>query len=211
MTETEDFNHLKKSDSFLRWFWSRGNGNDLMKFLNTHEHPRHNDKLRREAFSPFVYGIVFKVTIYHDADVDFQRKFKMMKIGFTQGTLKQIKQRFKVDRDENFSLIIFLSKSAIDTSRHNEFEERIRKKVGMPVNKEYARSLELKEPTEWVLTTQHYIDDLKRYINEKLEQEGSVDASILKSCFFRNFKLSTEDQHNYESIIEEICNRTRPQ
>ena len=211
MTETEDFNHLKKSDSFLRWFWSRGNGNDFIKFLNTHEHPRHNDKLRREAFSPFVYGTVFKGTIYHDADVDFQRKFKMMKIGFTQGTLKQIKQRFKVDRDENFSLIFFLSKSAIDTSRHNEFEERIRKKVGMPVNKEYARSLELKEPTEWVLTTQHYIDDLKRYINAKLEQEGSVDASILKSCFFRNFKLSTEDQHNYESIIEEICNRTRPQ
>ena len=119
MAETVDFNHLKESDSFLQWFWSRENGNDLIKFLYTHEHPRHNDKPRRETFSPFVYGIVFKGTIYDDAEVDFQRKFKMMKIGFTQGTLKQIKQRFKTDRDENFSLIFFLSKSAIDTSRHD--------------------------------------------------------------------------------------------
>ena len=107
MAETEDFNHLKESDSFLRQFWSRGNGNDLIKFLNTHEHPRHNDKRRRETFSPLVCGIVFKGTIYDDADVDVQRKFKMMKIGFTQGTLKQIKQRFKIDRDGNFSLIFF--------------------------------------------------------------------------------------------------------
>ena len=134
-----------------------------------------------------------------------------MKIGFTQGTLKQIKQRFKIDRDGNFSLIFFWSKSAIDTTRHNEFEERIRKKIGIPVNKEYARSLGLKEPTEWVLATQNYIDNLKRYINTKIEQEGSVDASILKSCFFKDFKLSTEDQHNNERIVEEICNRTRPQ
>ena len=41
-------------------------------------------------------GSFFKRTIYDDADVNFQRKFKMIKIGFTQGTLKQIKKRFKV-------------------------------------------------------------------------------------------------------------------
>ena len=157
-------------------------------------------------FSSFVYGIVCKGTIYDEADVDFERKFKMMKIGFTQGTLKQIKQRFKIDRDENLSLIFFLNKSAIDTTHHHDFEERIRKKVGLPVNKEYARSLGLKEPTEWVLATQNYIDELKRYINAKIKKEGSVGASILKSCYFKNFEISTEDRNTYKSIIQDICN-----
>ena len=106
MAEAEVFNHLKESDSFKRWFWSDENGNDLIKFLNTHEHPRHNDKLRREMFSPFVYGIVFKGTINDDADLDFERKFKMMKIDFTQCSLKQIKKRFRIYHDENFSLIL---------------------------------------------------------------------------------------------------------
>ena len=50
-------------------------------------------------FSPFVY------TIYDDADLDFERKFIIMTIGFTQFTLKEIKKRFKIDHDENFSLI----------------------------------------------------------------------------------------------------------
>ena len=210
MAEAQDYNNLKESESFLRWFWSSGNGNDLIKFLNTHEHPRHNDKLRREMFSPYVYGFVFKGTIYDGADRDFERKFKMIKIGFTQCTLKQIKKRFKDDRDENIALIFFVVKSAIDTTRHHDFEERIRKKVGVPVKKQYARSLGLKEPTEWVLTTQNYIDELKMYINQKKEQEGSVDASILKSCYFKNFELTREDQNTYESIIQEICNRSSP-
>lgn len=47
-------------------------------------------------FSPFVYGIVFKGTIYDDADLDFERKFKIMKIGFTQFTLKEIKKGLKL-------------------------------------------------------------------------------------------------------------------
>ena len=76
-------------------------------------------------FSPYVYGIVFKGTIYHGADLEFERKFKMMKIGFTQCTLKQIKKRIKVDRDENIALIFFVVKSAVDTARHHDFEERI--------------------------------------------------------------------------------------
>ena len=133
-----------------------------------------------------------------------------MKIGFTQYTLKQIKKRFKVDRDENIALVFFLAKSATDTTRHHDFEERIRKKAGMPVKKHHARSLRLKEPTEWVLTTQNYINELEMYINRKKEQEGSVDASILKSCYFMNFKLTREYQNTYQSIIQEICIRSNP-
>ena len=52
--------------------------------------------LEGKCFCPLFMGSFFKRTIYDDADVNFQRKFKMIKIGFTQGTLKQIKKRFKV-------------------------------------------------------------------------------------------------------------------
>ena len=95
-------------------------------------------------------------------------------------------------------------KSAIDTTRHHDFEERIRKKVGVPVKKQYARSLGLKEPTEWVLTTQNYIDELKMYINQKKEQEGSVDASILKSCYFKNFELTREPKYLWEHYSRDL-------
>ena len=105
---------------------------------------------------------------------------------------------------------MFVIKSAVDTTCHHDFEARIRKKVGLPVKKEYARSLGFKEPTDWVLATQNYTYELKWYINVKLELESSVDASIFKSCYFRNFKLTSEAQDTYESIIQEICNRRSP-
>ena len=91
MAEAEVFNSLKESDSFKRWIWPSENGNDLTNL---------DEKCFHHLFmGPFVY------TIYDDADLDFERKFIIMTIGFTQFTLKEIKKRFKTDHDENFSLI----------------------------------------------------------------------------------------------------------
>ena len=217
----ESFDDLTKSKAFLKWFWQGQNGNNLINFLNKHKHPMHKDKLRREKWSPFAYGLVLNGDIYNGpspGNTNFNKKFKLVKIGFTQCStasdennrmeqiIKKIKKKFKEVND--VAVIFVLMKNAIDTSSHHEFEERLRLNFGIPVEKNYAKSLELPVPTEWVLTTQEYIEKLKKYIKEQLEEKKSIDASILKPGSFKKFELSSQDEKTFKSIIAEICNRS---
>ena len=37
------YDELLKDNQFLNWFWSKGNGNKLIQFLNKHTQKEHND------------------------------------------------------------------------------------------------------------------------------------------------------------------------
>ena len=141
-----------------------------------------------------------------------------MKIGFTQcstvsgddNRMEQIKKKFKDDNDKDVAVIFVLMKSAVDVSSHHDFEDRLRSNVGMSVKKDYVKSLELPVPTEWVLTTQDYIDKLKKYIKEQRGDKGSIDARILNLVprSFEKFKLpSLDDKEHllFKDIIKNIC------
>ena len=70
-----------------------------------------------------------------------------MKIGFTQcptgsnenSRMKEIKRKFKDDHDKDVAVIFVLMKNAVDTESHHAFEVRIRKHVGVPIKKNYAK------------------------------------------------------------------------
>ena len=199
----ESFDDLTKSKAFLKWFWQGQNGNNLINFLNNHKHPKHKDKLRREKWLPFAYGLVLNGDIYNGpspGNTNFNKEFKLVKIGFTQcsttadenNRMEQIIKKMKKD----VAIIFVLMKNAVDTSSHREFEKRLRSNFGKPVKKHYAKSLKLPVPTEWVLKTQEYIDKLKKYINEK-KKKKSIDASILKPDSFKKFELSSQDKKNF--------------
>ena len=85
-----------------------------------------------------------------------------------------------------------------------DFEKRIRNNFGIPVRRKYAKSLGLQQPTELVLTTPGYIEKFKKY-QEKLEEQGSTDAGILKNDNFERFKLRRRDNFFFSVIIREIC------
>lgn len=93
---------------------------------------------------------------------DFSDEFKVMKIGLTQwktnsnedNRMKQIISKFKKKHSVDLSVIFVLMKNAVDTTTHHQFEKRVRENIGIPVDKAYAKSVDLPVHTEWVLTTQ---------------------------------------------------------
>ena len=190
MAKAQLFDDLTKSDEFLNWFWSGKNRNNLINFLNTYKHSQHTDKHRREKYQPYAYGLVLNDASSGKNNLD--KKFKLMKIGFTQcpigsnenSRIKEIKRKFKDYHGKDVAVIFVLMKNAVDTESHHAFEVRITKNVGVPYQQKLCQI------TEWVLTTQGHIDKLKEHKKQQLQEKGQVDASILKLSNFTTFVLS---------------------
>ena len=134
------YNDLIGDEGFLEWFWQGTNGNNLIRFLNTH--PR-EDKIIRERFSPFAYGLIFNGPISDTAknSSQFNSKFRLMKVGFTQSStvfnennrMEQIIRDFRNYHNvnaANISMLFVLMKSASDTTSHRDFERNIRINLG---------------------------------------------------------------------------------
>ena len=207
------YNDLIGDEGFLEWFWQGTHGNNLIRFLNTHPW---EDKIRRERFSPFAYGLIFNGPISDTAEnaSQFNSKFRLMKVGFTQSStvsnennrMEQIIRDFRNHRNvnaDNISVLFVLMKSATDTTSHRDFERNIINKLGIPIKNSVARNLNLPVPTEWVLTTQAYVNLLIQHKNSMLSGGRSVDAGILNE--FNNFELRRADREKFGHIIDEIC------
>ena len=119
-----------------------------------------------------------------------------MKIGFSELIDNRIKQITKIFNNlgKQITVMFYLRKNAVDTTWRRDFEKRIRSNFEIPIRREYAKSLELEELTEWVLTTTGYIEKFKKY-QEKLKELGSLDASILKAKNFERFKPRHRDKN----------------
>ena len=205
----QNYNDLIGDEQFLEWFWSNSNGNKLIQFLNKHTQKEHNDELRRERYPPFVYGLVLNDILYHGTSSRgdaFNKEFRLMKIGFSElieNRINQITKKFN-NLGKQINEVFTLRKNAVDTTWCRDFEKRIRNNFGKPIKIEYAKSLGLVGPTEWLLTTTGYIEKFKRY-QEKLKELGSIDASILKTDNFERFELRHRDKKYFSVIIREIC------
>ena len=187
MANNDKYAQLLEDKEFVKWFWFGNKGNTLIKHLNSDK--RREEIVRREENSPYAYGIVLNVDLFDDKFKEDQLKF--VKIGFTQqDTDSRCKNRITdVQRDiekhdvkykDKTSVLFVIMKNPVDTSTHSEFEKNFRKKWGMPVTNNYAQeNHNLPFHTEWVLTTQSFIDSMKKVIKEA-EKEGRVDASIFK-------------------------------
>ena len=181
----------------------------MIQFLNKHTQKEHNDELRRERYPPFVYGLVLNYIAYHGTSSRgnaFNKKFRLMKIGFSELIDNRIKQITKIFNNlgKQITVMFYLRKNAVDTTWRRDFEKRIRNNFEIPIRREYAKSLGLEELTEWVLTTTGYIEKFKKY-QEKLKELGSLDASILKAKNFERFKPRHRDKNFFSVIIREIC------
>ena len=208
-TNDQNYDNLISDEQFLEWFWSKSNGNKLIQFLNKHTQKEHSDELRRERYPPFVYGLVLNDVAYSGTNSRgnaFNKKFRLMKIGFSELIENRINQMTKKFNNlgKQINEVFTLKKNALDTTWCREFEKRIRNNFGIPIRRKYAKSLGLVGPTEWVLTTTGYIEKFKRY-QEKLKELGSVDASILKTDNFERFELRRRDKNFFSVIIREIC------
>lgn len=185
----------KTREEFVKWFWLGVNGNELIKELNCSK-VYGNDYIRREIERPTIYGIVLN-------DGSFPRKeggvqWRLCKVGFThvstargtQNRMEQVQAQIKgkyesrKGRKVGGSVLFVLPIGAVDVTTFSDTEERIRNAVGWPIHKNLAKKLKLPCSTEWVLTTQQFINKIIAEI-KRLKVESTTDCIDL----FKNLKF----------------------
>ena len=190
----------KTRAEFVNWFWSGTNGNDLIKELNCSE-SHGNDYIRREKERPTIYCIVLNDGSFPGKEGKVQ--WKLCKVGFTHvSTAKgshnrmeqvqaEIEGKYETkrggDRKAAASVLFALPIGAVDVTTFSDTEKRIRIAVGWPIQKNLAKKLGLPCSTEWVLTTQEFIEKIK---DEKghLKTQGSPDLiDLFKKLKFKDY------------------------
>ena len=182
MANFGDYYQLVLTEEFKNWFWYGQNGNTLIKHLNSDR--GRQEIVRREKNSPYAYGIVLNVDFF---GYEF-KSLKFVKIGFTQqdtgsdceNRMTQVRREIEGHNQRlrgKTAVLFVIMKNPVDTSTHSEFETNFRKRWGMPVSNEFAQRCNLPFHTEWVLTTQGFIDYTLQFI-EAANRGGRIDASI---------------------------------
>lgn len=187
----------KTREEFVEWFWSGTNGNELIKELNGSD-SHGDDYIRREKERPTIYGIVLN-------DGSFPGKvgkvqWKLCNVGFTHfntatGTRNRMEQvkveierKYGSKREAATAAVLFvLPIGAVDVTTFSDTEKRIRHAVGLPIHKALAKKLCLPCSTEWVLTTQQFINGIDMRKKE-LKAEGRADLiDLFKDLKFKDF------------------------
>jgi len=185
----------KTREEFVTWFWTGTNGNELIKELNRSK-SHADDYIRREKERPTIYCIVLNDGSFPGKEGKVQ--WKLCKVGFThvstakgsQNRMEQVqaeierKYESNGDRKAEAAVLFVMPIGAVDVSTFSDTEKRIRNAVGWPIHKGLAKKLGLPCSTEWVLTTQQFIDQIK-VRKEKLKAKGNTDLIDL----FKEFKF----------------------
>ena len=184
----------KKSANFPEWFWTKSNGNNLIRVLNFYalEKKIGDDRIRREKEYPCVYALAL-----NNFPMPEGRDWKLVKVGFTHKSTKkdsnnrmeQLTREIESNLNQGatasnppvtVATLFALRIGSVDTTPFHETENRIRRKVGTPIKKERAKELNLPVPTEWVLTTQSHIEKMKDAINEVKKSTTEEDEKLKK-------------------------------
>lgn len=184
----------KKSANFPEWFWTKSNGNNLIRVLNFYalEKKIGDDRIRREKEYPCVYALAL-----NNFPMPEGSDWKLVKVGFTHKSTKkdsnnrmeQLTREIESNLNQGatasnppvtVATLFALRIGSVDTTPFHETENRIRRKVGTPIKKERAKELNLPVPTEWVLTTQSHIEKMKDAINEVKKSTTEEDEKLKK-------------------------------
>ena len=191
-----------ETDDFLKWFWEGTNGNGLIKRLNSYARQEEmSDRIRREKFSPHIYGVLLKTS-----PSEIEGRCKAVKVGFTQQSIKkggnnrieQIEATLEKEKFDSTPLFV-VPIGCVDTTKFHDTEDRIRKKVGRPLRKDKAEKWKLPVTTEWVLTTQKHIDEIKDKIQSKKDEEMSGDLIDI----FKGISAPTDLPRKCQNLIQE--------
>lgn len=191
-------------NEFCKWFWKESNGNHLIKKLNASPH-RKSDYVRREKLRPVVYCVVVNERDFPGTTEQKTKtkeaikvEWKLCKVGFTHvdttpGTnnrmetlMEEVCKKYnekKEGRKAKASVLFKLPIGAVDTTPFFDTEKRIRLDVGWPIRKDLAKKLGLPCSTEWVLTTQGFINKIIEEIEKRRGTADPIDLfKDLKFC-----------------------------
>lgn len=188
-------------EEFVKWFWSGANGNELIKELNhVSGKARGGDYIRREKERPMIYGIVLNDDPFPSKVGDVQ--WKLCKVGFThvntatgsknrmEQVQAQIKSKYELKtkgRKAETGTVFVLAIGAVDVTTFSDTEKRIRNAVGWPIRKDVVKNLQLPCSTEWVLTTQEFIKEIKKQIKSQTDADTADLIDLFKKLKFKDF------------------------
>ncbi|XP_015774919.1 PREDICTED: uncharacterized protein LOC107353109 [Acropora digitifera] len=194
-------------EEFVKWFWSKTNGNELIKDLNRYDaRKRGNDYIRREKERPMIYGIVLNDDSFpgtKEGDVEW----KLCKVGFThvntapgsQNRMEQVQAQIeskyelkRKGRKAETGLVFVLAIGAVDVTTFSDTEKRIRNATGWPIRKDVVKNLQLPCSTEWVLTTQQFIKEVKKQIDSQRDAGTADVIDLFKKLKFKDFNRHKE-------------------
>ena len=185
-------NEIEKQ-KFCSWFWSGTNGNTLIQALNSNNSESSGSKIRRlNGWWPHIYCVVLNddaIPGLGPGPGPFGLvQWRYCKVGLTEvdtttntrNRMETVQNEITRKIDSPAGIIFVLPVRDFDSRPNSVIEEGVREHIGWPVNKELVRTIGLPFLTEWVITTQPYIDYIFNIIKQNAETLGRlIDTGFL--------------------------------
>ncbi|KAJ8046590.1 hypothetical protein HOLleu_05315 [Holothuria leucospilota] len=188
-------------------FFQGDNSKDFIVALNDFSFEKNKYEgtfVRLEKCPPHIYGVVINEDGQSEEEFWKELKrldLKLVNVGFTQqNTIKGCGNRMEVvekqitnELDLACSTIFCLIVDFTTTTPFRGVEDDIRGKVGLYLDKDFAKRLQLPIPTKWVLTSQEMITYLTNKIQEKKTQcinnNTMYTTKDMESCDLQSVKM----------------------
>ena len=164
----------KEKERFCDWFWSGTAGNDLIVALNLNNSKSSGSQIRRKHCEWLhIYCVVLnddenpgKAVIQGKETI----QWRYCKVGKTEkdttsgsnNRMETVQGEIERKTEKKAGIIFVVNVNGTDSRPNNEVEKSVRKAIGWPVDKKLACENKFPVPTEWVLTTQKCINDIKK-------------------------------------------------
>ncbi|CAB3982495.1 Hypothetical predicted protein [Paramuricea clavata] len=180
-------NEIEKQ-KFCSWFWSGANGNRLIQTLNSNNSESSGSKIRRlNGGWPYIYCVVLNDNAIPSTDPSGLVQWRYCKVGLTEvdtkpGThnrMETVQNEITRKTGSPAGIIFVLPVKDFDSRPNSVIEKDVREHIGLPVNKELVRTIGLPFLTEWVITTQPYIN----YIGMQIKKNAMSAGRLIDTDF----------------------------
>ena len=185
MAYFEELKKMKNEEEFVAWFWQRKgaitNGGQLIRSVNAGAFG--TNRVRHEVYGPMIYAVKMNgLGIAVDPNESTGTKTGiLMKVGYSHTNTSQthdasrintLMKDIKRDMKKKWGVEVkcapafVLSIDVLDTRYFSKIESEVRSRAGMVVPINVAKALQLPVHTEWVLTTNFFIAQIRKRIRE---------------------------------------------
>lgn len=173
----------EEKQRFCSWFWSGTNGNKLIAALNLNNSESKGSQIRRvHEGQPHIYCVVLNDNNNPGKNGNVQWRY--CKVGITHvdtttgrgNRMETVQKEIKDNTGKEAAIVFVLPVKASDSRQDNAIEKSVRERVGLPVNKKLAHLYKFPVITEWVITTQAYIDSI---VKKKTKTAAGLDTGFI--------------------------------
>ena len=208
-----EFLYGSEKTKFCDWFWTGTNGNELINALNMNNSKSSGSKLRRRRSCwPHIYCVVLNDDENPGTFDGIQWKY--CKVGITErDTSPNAENRMETIQHEiekigkTGDIKFVLPVKATDSRPNNAIEKTVRECTGYRVDKDLAKVNKFPVSTEWVITTEDHITNIRRVINNKKKNKESMDTGLFQEV---EKLFSQHNQPEEQALLDRAKESVKP-